>query len=294
MTRIAYHILAYREPERVARLVNRVQTDSDFVNIHFDTMIGAEKFKEWKKLIEVKCPNKNVNIVSEFRCKWGSIGSVDTYLSAIRHFENYEYDYFIPLSGECYPLKSPEDIKKVLGGKSCAFMEFFKLPSKNWWQGGLYRINNRFYFLPRRSYPYVWAIKIPRLKKGLPCNLEPYGGHGGFCLPKRHASYILRFVKDNPCLRQFFKRAWAPDELFFETILLNSPFKSEVVNDSKKYVDFSEMKSHPKNLTKADFENLKKSGKLFARKFKTEVDIDILDIIDQEIDKVNCDTSTGP
>jgi|SRR5665647_344609 len=285
MTRIAYHILAYKEPDRVARLVNRVQTDSDYVSIHFDTLIGVKKFKEWKSFIEIKCPNKNINIVSEFRCKWGSIGSVDTYLSAMGYFEKYDYDYFIPLSGDCYPIKSPEDIKKELSGKNVAFMEFFKLPSKAWWKGGLSRINYLHYFLPRASYPYVRICRIPRLKKGLPYNLEPYGGHGGFCLPKRHVGYILQFVKDNPGLRKFFKHTFAPDEMFFETILLNSHFKSEVVNECKKYSDFSDKRPHPKNLTIADFEILKKSGKFFARKFQTGESNDILDIIDQEIDK---------
>jgi len=278
----------------VARLVNRVQASSDFVNIHFDKLIGFERLKEWKELIEKRCPNKNINIVSEFRCKWGSIGSVDAYLSAMTYFEKYDYDYFIPLSGDCYPLKSPEEIKKALSGKNCAFMEFFKLPYEKWWQGGLNRINYSYYFIPRSSYPYVRIFKLPRLKKGFPCNFELYGGHGGFCLPKRHVSYILQFVKANPSIRKFFKHTFAPDEMFFETILLNSPFKSEVVNDSKKYSDFSEGKPHPKNLTIADFETLKKSGKLFARKFKTKESNSILDAIDQEIDKTQKKTQTHP
>jgi hypothetical protein len=74
--------------------------------------------------------------------------------------------------------------------------------------------------------------------------------------------------------------------MFFETILMNSPLKSRVVNDSKRYVDFTRKERHPKILTKDDLENMKKSGKFFARKFNLAVDKDILDIIDQEIDKV--------
>lgn len=285
MTRIAYYIATYKEPERVVRLVNRVQSASDFMYIHFDKMIGAERFEEWKRIIEKKCPNKNIKIVSKFRCKWGSFGSVDAVLTAINYYEDFDYDYFIYLTGDCYPLKSPEYIKKVLDGQNCAFMEFFKLPYAGWWHGGLNRINSRFYFVPISRYPYVWVVHLPRLKKGLPYGLQPYGGHGGACLPKRHCSYIAQYVKENPQLMNFFKRSFAPDEMFFETILLNSPFKSEVVNDCKKYVDFSENKPHPKNLTKADLERLKESGKLFARKFTTGVDDGILDIIDQEIDK---------
>jgi hypothetical protein len=285
MTCIAYCILTYKEPERVARLVNRLQTDTDFMYIHFDTMIGKQRFKEWKKFIEMKCPQKNIEIVSKFRCKWGSFGQVDATLSAMKYYEDYNYDYFINLSGECYPLKPPEVIKKELNGQNCGFMEFFRIPYGSWWRGGLNRIKNRFYFIPRMGYPYVRIFSIPRLKKGLPCGLEPYGGRGGFCLPKEHVSYVIQFVEKNPNVRKFFKRTLIPDEIFFQTILMNSPLRSKVVNDNKRYIDFATKDAHPKILTKDDLGNMKKSGKLFARKFNLDVDKDILDIIDQEIEK---------
>ena len=116
MTSIAYQILAYEEPEQVARLVNRIQTDSDFIYIHFDTIVGEQRVKEWTNLIEEKCPKKNIRIVSEFRCKYGSFGQVGAALSAMRYYENCNYDYFIDLSGDSYPLKPPEVIKKELNG----------------------------------------------------------------------------------------------------------------------------------------------------------------------------------
>lgn len=285
MTRIVYHILEYKEPERVARLVNRIQTDSDFIRVHIDMMIEKHRFKEWKKFIEMKCPQKNIEIVSEFRCKYGSFGQVDAILSAMRYYEDYNYDYFIDLTGDSYPLKPPEVIKKELSEKNCAFMEFFELPYNGWYQGGLRRLNNRFYFIPRRKYPYVWTFSFPRFKKGLPCGLKPYGGRGNLCLQKRHVSYILQFIEKNPSVSKFFKRVWGPDEIFYQTILLNSPLSSSVINQCTMYFDFSEGASHPKNLTKSDLEALKRSGKFFARKFNLNTDKEILDIIDQELTK---------
>lgn len=285
MTRIVYHILEYKEPERVARLVNRIQTDSDFIRVHIDMMIEKHRFKEWKKFIEMKCPQKNIEIVSEFRCKYGSFGQVDAILSAMRYYEDYNYDYFIDLTGDSYPLKPPEVIKKELSEKNCAFIEFFELPYNGWYQGGLRRLNNRFYFIPRRKYPYVWTFSFPRFKKGLPCGLKPYGGRGNLCLQKRHVSYILQFIEKNPSVSKFFKRVWGPDEIFYQTILLNSPLSSSVINQCTMYFDFSEGTSHPKNLTKSDLEALKRSGKFFARKFNLNTDKEILDIIDQELTK---------
>jgi hypothetical protein len=245
-------------------------------------MIGKEKFGEWKKIIEKECQQTNVRIVSEFRCKYGSYGLVDANLSAMRDYEDYNYDYFIDLSGDCYPLKPPEVIKKELGEKNCALMEFFELPYSGWYQGGLHRLKYSYYFLPIKNYPYVWTFRLPRFRKRLPCGLKLYGGRGNLCLQKRHVNYILEFADRNPSVRKFFKRVWGPDEIFYQTILLNSPLRSSVANESTMYFDYSEMSTHPKNLTKVDLETLKRSGKFFARKFKDE---GILDIIDRELKK---------
>ena len=284
LTKIAYNVFEYEDPERVVRLVNRVQTKSDFIRIHLDTMIGKEKFNDWKKIIEKKCQQGEIRIVSEFRCKYGSFGIVDANLSAIRDYKNYNYDYFIDLSGDSYPLKPPEVFKKELDKKNCALMEFFELPYKGWFQGGLHRLNYKSYFISTRKYPYAWAFGVPRLRRELPCSLRPYGGRGSRCLQKRHASYILQFLEKNPEVIKFFRRVWGPGEIFYPTILLNSPLKSTVLNQSIMFLDYSEGKPHPKTLKKSDLETLKRSGKFFARRFNLNVERDVLDSIDQMLE----------
>jgi hypothetical protein len=100
-------------------------------------------------------------------------------------------------------------------------------------------------------------------------------------LQKRHVNYILQFIEKNPNVKKFFRRVWGPSEIFYPTILLNSPLSSTLLNQSILYFDFSEGASHPRTLKKSDLEILKRSGKLFARKFNLNVDKDVLDIIDQ-------------
>lgn len=62
-----------------------------------------------------------------------------------------------------------------------------------------------------------------------------------------------------------------PDESFFQTLVMNSPYKDKRV-DYLHYVDWSEDKSSPKILTMKDIEKLKHSGKLMARKFDIALD----------------------
>ena len=94
-------------------------------------------------------------------------------------------------------------------------------------------------------------------------------------------SYALNFLDKNPSVKSFFKRTFAPNEMIWHTILMNSPLKDRIVNDNLRYVDF--IRSHPRILTKEDYAMLRDSGKLFARKFDPDVDGEILDMIDAEI-----------
>jgi hypothetical protein len=101
-------------------------------------------------------------------------------------------------------------------------------------------------------------------------------------LPKQLVNYTVQFVEKNPSVEKFYKHAFAPGEMFFQTVLLNSPFKDRIVNDNKRYVEFID--SHPRTLTIKDHEALKQSGKLFARKFNPKIDSQILDAIDKDLE----------
>jgi hypothetical protein len=283
MVSIAYFILCHKEPERVARLVKRLQTDIDFFQVHFDTTVGKQQFKEWKKIIEHQCDKRNLEVVSEFRCRWGSFGGVNATLNAMRRFKDHNYDYFVNLSGDCYPIKPIQIIKNSFDGQTAAFMEVFELPTSIWNNGGMERLWYKHYFPSVGKHSK--RLRIPRLNRKLPYKLKPYGGSAFFCLPKMHVDYILEFIDKKPAVKKFFKHTNIIDEVFFQTILKNSPFQSHIFNDNKRYISWNGSRdSHPKFLTVADFESFMKSDKLFARKFSLAVDKDILDLIDQKLE----------
>ena len=280
MIKVAYYISAYKRPESIIGIISVLSRRTPHFYVHFDKNIGYQKFNEWKALIEQNCPAET-HVFSEFDSKWGTIGMVNATLSAMSYFEDTHYDYFINLTEECYPIKSPCQIMKTFENQNSGFMTFWKMPYEGWYQGGMNRINNRFFFLPKKEYPYIRFYCVPRLRKKLPCNLEPYGGSSLFCLPKDLVSYVLNFLENNSSVRSFFKRALIPSEMIFQTVLMNSPFRDRIVNDNKRYMDFKG--AHPRILTKHDYPELKKSEKLFARKFNPTIDKEILDIIDREI-----------
>ena len=65
-------------------------------------------------------------------------------------------------------------------------------------------------------------------------------------------------------------------------MIYNSDYRSDMVNDNLRYIDWSEGKPSPKTLTIEDADKLTNSGKLFGRKFNSKVDSKILDYLDEQ------------
>lgn len=86
------------------------------------------------------------------------------------------------------------------------------------------------------------------------------------------------YLKSHPEYIRFYRNVNCPDESFFQTLLMNSPYKNKRA-DYLHYVDWSEGGNNPKVLKIEDLENLMASDKLMARKLDTEVDSRIIDEI---------------
>lgn len=113
--------------------------------------------------------------------------------------------------------------------------------------------------------------------------LKPYGGSQWWMITFASAKFIVDFVKKNPRIIKFFKRTILSDEMFFQTLVLNSPNASNVINNNYRLIIWPESGPHPYIFTKEDFDLIKESNKLFARKFDSIVNKEIFDLIDQNI-----------
>jgi hypothetical protein len=82
---------------------------------------------------------------------------------------------------------------------------------------------------------------------------------------------------------RFFRHVLIPDELFFQTIVMNSPLRDSVENENLRYLDWSREPA-PAVLLESDLPALVSSHKLFARKFDERIDSTILDLLDAHID----------
>jgi len=122
-------------------------------------------------------------------------------------------------------------------------------------------------------------------KRKMPEGFTPVAGSQWFSITKDCMEYVLKVHHEHPELKKFFRHTLLPDESFFTTILVHSPYKEKIAQNNYRYIRWSSegARSHPEVLKKEDLPILKASEKLFARKFDMNQDSMILDLIDKEL-----------
>ena len=109
------------------------------------------------------------------------------------------------------------------------------------------------------------------------------GGSGYWCLSADVVAFVHRYVRDHPEFVSFFRRVFAPDELFFQTILVNSELRNRIVNDDLRYMRSTATGFGPEVLRVNEFDRLRDTESLFARKFDQGIDGRVLELIEQQL-----------
>lgn len=275
--RIAYVVSAYKLPAQLERLLRRLRAPGTTFCVHVDRKTRAGVYAEMR----ARTADLDVVFLPRHVCHWGGFGHVRATLKGLDHLYRHEvpFDYVVLLTGQDYPLVSPAHVGRTLaeaGGRS--FMTHWPLPHATWDdRGGLGRVEDWHLVTYRRAH-----VALP-LRRHLPLGLAPFGGAPYWCLSRAAVDFVQGFVQENAAVVRFFEHVYIPDELFFQTILMNSPLRDTVEDENLRYIDWSREPA-PAVLTRHDLDPAFASGKLFARKFDETVDPLVLDLIDGRVD----------
>ncbi|MDT7953114.1 MAG: beta-1,6-N-acetylglucosaminyltransferase, partial [Acetobacteraceae bacterium] len=199
-------------------------------------------------------------------CHWGRFGPVAAAIEGMRWFVRTDADYAILLSGMCFPIRSQAVIRAQLGqlaGRS--MMEHFAFPIPQWSgpdRGGYARIERYFVRIPGRKRP----VKLPFLKRKALAGFHPFGGSFYWCLSRAAVEQALQTIDEKPWLVVYFKSTYIPDEMFFQTVLMNSPAAPMIDNKLIHYLDWSARGTGPAVIGRDDIPAVAASDALFVRK----------------------------
>ena len=269
-------ITAYKNYDHLIDIVDFFNDDSFEVFIHID-----RKSKTSKETIEKLYAFNCVKFVStKYKVNWGGLNHLKCILFLAKEaVKNKELEYIHSITGHDYPIKSKSyfiDFFKRNNGKD--FLDYFEMmPDNHSWMNRLIYFNLYDVFDGKKSREKIENIvkfqldyniirgftnKIPKL----------YGGSTYWSLTRETLKYVVDYTKENKHLINRLKHTFCAEEIYFQTVIMNSRFSKNIINDNMRYIDWEMRNGNaPANLDMTDLEILISSDKLFARKFEVPV-----------------------
>lgn len=282
--RIANIIIAHKNPTQLLRLIERLRHPQFDFYIHIDKKVPIHDFKLVKEY-------ENVYFIkNRISCNWGGNSLLNAITSALNQVAetNRNYGFVNLLSAQDYPLLSPDHIYEYLLNRSGKnFISFDTSRNTKWWKEAVARYEKYHFTDLNLKGKYFFQRILNKLAptRRFPLPLELHGSSNStwWTITGECARYLARTLTNEKKLDKFLRYSWSTDEFVVATIIMNSEFKDQVVNNNLRYIDWSEGNAHPKLLDVGDVEKMKHSGMLFARKFDVEIDTEALDKIDKEL-----------
>jgi hypothetical protein len=275
MEKHAVLLIAHQNPTHLIDLINYLGEEFEFY-IHYN-----KKSNIVNQDLEILNSLKNVKFFSrKYKVNWGGVKLTKIILYLGKEaIKNEDYKYILVLSGQDLPVKPKQhilDFYRKNNGKE--FLENFALPAK-WWseEGGFERFNH-FYlydFINGRNKlgfkvinGLVKAQKLLKVNRKIENKLPPlYGGSCWFSLTRECFKYCLSYIENNPKIMDSIEFTFAPDEILFQTIVMNSDFREMVINNNQYFILWT-TDSSPLTLEMNHYSEIINSDKLFARKFE--------------------------
>lgn len=298
-----YLILAHKNPLQLSRMIERLDDGASKFFIHLDAKTPIEPFTACLEGAHIRF------IEPRERCVWGDFSIVQ---ATIRLMEaaSEEQGVFILMSGQDYPIQSQVYINDFLErNKEFDFIEIEPLEEK--WKPKMVRDKLEHYhilhseergnsncyapfshcsvFQKLRTLMHLLkgrlSVKNFKLLCSLPKRVAPferqYAGSQFWAFSERTFYTILNYIREHKAaLERYYKYTSSPDEIYFHSVLMDLAAKDSTIKLKEQITYVNYFRKNNVFVTE-DFDKLTSAKeKLFARKFDTDIDIEILNKLD--------------
>lgn len=272
----------------------------DFFDDKFNIYIHIDKKSSISKedIKELSLKNRVKYISQQYKINWGGINHLKAILElASKATEDTNNKYFHLITGHDYPIVPLDRFSDFFNtNQNNDFMEYFTLPHPAWPENGMDRLSryNIYDLIDGRTGLNERLIKgFSKLQKkiGFKRSFSKdfpalYGGSTYWSLKRESLEYIFKYMADYPMFLKRFKYSFCSEEIFFQTILLNSSLKNHIINNNLRFIIWEERNGNfPANLDYNDYHSIQKSDALFARKFEYPVSEELLRKIKEDINQ---------
>lgn len=256
-------IHAHKNLELLNHLIDVLDSENHVIYVNVDL----------KSKIDVRYINEKARLIQRrIRVYWGRFSQVRATINSLIEIEEKEknYEHVVFISGQDFPVVSNNAIDSFLvPGQE--YIESMPICVNGW------AVNDRYekFNFGNNKCQQIIALLVNRIatrtlgKRRMPYNYEPYGGSSWWMLTSDCVKYVLNFVQHDKRYVNFFRFVANSDEMFFQTIIMNSRFKNNVVNNNLNYIDWTDCNNGSPNLLGLEYYNkIVNSGNLFCRKIE--------------------------
>mgnify|MGYP002743944368 FL=1 len=298
-----YLILAHKNPLQLGRMIERLDDGASKFFIHLDAKTPIEPFAACLEGAHIRFIDKRERWV------WGDFSIVQATIH-LMEAASKEQGLFILMSGQDYPIQSQGYINDFLErNKEFDFIEIEPLEEK--WKPKMvkdklehYHIlhseergNSNCYapfahcsvFQKVRTLIHLLKGRLSRKNFRLLCSLpkrvapfeRQYAGSQFWAFSERTFYAVLNYIREHKAaLEEYYKYTSSPDEIYFHSVLMHLVAKDSTIKLKEQITYVNYFRKNNVFVTE-DFDKLTSAkGKLFARKFDTDIDIEILDKLD--------------
>ncbi|WP_226063091.1 beta-1,6-N-acetylglucosaminyltransferase [Kaistella polysaccharea] len=306
-----YIILAHKNPEQIFRLIRSLDDSSSKFFVHVDLKSDLSSFG-----ILESCSNISI-IPQRENCIWGDFSIVKATLHLLKNVvESGNKGFTILLSGQDYPIKSPQKLNDFLGiNKESNFIDIQKVEDK--WSKKMVRdkiehyhfihsqerghsnsyspffrssLKQKFrtlFHLLKGRLPFETFQKLLELPQRIPVFTQQYGGSQWWAFNEKTTENLNSYIENNyQKLEDYYRFTSAPDEIFFHSVLMNilSAEKKDHLKPSLTYTNWERKNCIlPVTFDTNDLQELSAVDHFFARKFDIDYDQEIFNLIDNKL-----------
>ena len=232
------------------------------------------------------------------------MGIIEPYFQALDWLAEHEvdFDWLIYLTGQDYPtlpIAQAEDFLRQSGRDG--FLSHWDIRARPGYWGDSRRGLRRYLYQYRPAPPWMGFLKginslqsryhlssTYGLRLGVRADPSPFStafpcsaGDQWQALSRPVVEYLRTALRERADLVEYFRHTLCPCEAIVQTLLVNSPHKFDLANDSLRYVDFTGTRDgRPRLLGASDFATITNGSYHFARKIDRRTDGGLLDRLD--------------
>lgn len=277
----AFIILAYKNPRQLRWLIESLNHENHSFFIHIDKRQNILPFEKELNLLN----DVNWTFTERYNSFWGSYSCVKAVIEAMKMAkEKLNFDYYIHLSGQDFPVVTPNELqRKLTEVHPASYFFYFPFSEGKWENKGKDRLETLHFFRDSTRvaitkntknplYAFLHLLWRKAVVERFDKKITYYGCEFYFMFHKDALESLLENRRKYKLLHLRLQFTAIPEEVYISTMVMAGMDndKLNIINDTSRYIKWDSVGSSPKTLDETDFDAISRGEYLFARKFDFE------------------------